>query len=252
MLINWDIINLIGEKMSLGEIITDSIKYPFSNITNFLIVGILVLLAGISNVFMTYGISNEALNVIGGIIGIIFALILSGYSLDIIKNAFNNSDEYPMIDLASNFVDGVKVLIINIVYFIVPIFITLILAVITGAIGAGLNHLFTGLGIAAIISMIVFIIFGIFEVIAIARFAQTGQLDDAFNFGAIIDDIQRIGFAKVIAFLIIVAIIIAIAAVISSVLAFIPIIGVLISTIVLGAFAVLFYNRGIGLLYVDA
>nr|WP_295000515.1 DUF4013 domain-containing protein [uncultured Methanobrevibacter sp.] len=238
--------------MSLGEIITDSIKYPFSNITNFLIVGILVLLAGISNVFMTYGISNEALNVIGGIIGLIFTLILSGYSLDIIKYAFDNSDEYPMIDIAANFVDGVKVLIINIIYFIVPIFITLILAVITGAIGAGLNHLFTGLGIAAIISMIVFIIFGIFEVIAIARFAETGRLDEAFKFGAVIEDIQRIGFAKVIAFLIIAVIIIAIAAVIGSLLTFIPVIGVLLSSIVLGGFIILFYNRGIGLLYADA
>ena len=238
--------------MSLGEIITDSIKYPFSNITNFLIVGILVLLAGISNVFMTYGISNEALNVIGGIIGLIFTLILSGYSLDIIKYAFDNSDEYPMIDIAANFVDGVKVLIINIIYFIVPIFITLILAVITGAIGAGLNHLCTGLGIAAIISMIVFIIFGIFEVIAIARFAEPGRLDEAFKFGAVIEDIQRIGFAKVIAFLIIAVIIIAIAAVIGSLLTFIPVIGVLLSSIVLGGFIILFYNRGIGLLYADA
>ena len=69
--------------MSLGEIITDSIRYPFSNITNFLIVGILVLLAGISNVFITYGISNEALNVIGGIIGIIFALKLNIRTYDI-------------------------------------------------------------------------------------------------------------------------------------------------------------------------
>ena len=36
--------------MSLGEIISDAIKYPFSDITGFIMAGILVLLAAIPNV----------------------------------------------------------------------------------------------------------------------------------------------------------------------------------------------------------
>lgn len=237
--------------MSLSEIITDSVKYPFSNITNFLIVGILTLLAGISNVFTVWGITDGAVFYLGIIISFIFALFLSGYSLNIIRTAMDKSDDFPMLDPVNNIIDGIKVIIISIVFFIIPFVIALVLAIITGAIGAGLEHLFTGFGIALIISVIVFVIFAIFEVIALARFAKTKEFGDAVNFGEIFEDIKRIGVAKVIAFIIIALIIIVIVQLICSVLAFIPILGALLAAIIGGAFTVLFYNRGIGLLYID-
>ena len=63
---------------------------------------------------------------------------------------------------------------------------------------------------------------------------------------------QKIGIFKIIAFIIIALIIIFIAMFISSILAIIPFIGILITMIVIGGFVVLFYNKGIGLLYADA
>lgn len=237
--------------MSLSEIITDSVKYPFTNITNFLIVGILTLLAGIFNVFTLWGITNGAIYYLGLIISFIFALFLSGYSLNIIRNAMVKSDDFPMLDPVNNIIDGIKVLIVSIVYFIIPFVITLVIAIVTGTIGAGLNNLFAGLGIASIISVILFVLFAIFEVVAVARLAQTGEFGDAVNFGEVFEDVKRIGIAKIIAFVIIALIIIVVVQLICSILVFIPILGALIASIIGGAFGVLFYNRGIGLLYID-
>ena len=157
-----------------------------------------------------------------------------------------------MLDPVNNFIDGIKVIIIGIVFFIIPFIITFILMLITGAVGAGLDNLVAGLGFGAIIAVILFIIFAIFEIIAIARFAKTDEFGDAFNFGAIMEDIKRIGIAKIIAFLIVAFIVIFIAYIIISILAIIPFIGIIIAEIISGAFVLLFYNRGIGLLYDDA
>lgn len=238
--------------MSLSEIITDSIKYPFSDITNFFIVGILTLLAGLSTVLAAFDVTEGALYFIGIIVSLIFSIIVSGYGLGVIRKAIENSDEFPMLDPVNNFIDGIKVIIIGIVFFIIPFIITFILMLITGAVGAGLDNLVAGLGFGAIIAVILFIIFAIFEIIAIARFAKTDEFGDAFNFGAIMEDIKRIGIAKIIAFLIVAFIVIFIAYIIISILAIIPFIGIIIAEIISGAFVLLFYNRGIGLLYDDA
>lgn len=237
--------------MSLSEIITDSIKYPFSDITNFLIVGIIALLSALANIFTIWKITN-ALYFIGIVVSVIFSLIFMGYALGIIQRTLEYSDELPMLDPVNNFIDGIKVLVIGIVYLFIPVVISLVLAIITGAIGAGLNNVGASVVVAGIITIIVFIAFGIFEIIAIARFAKTKEFGDAFNFGEIIEDMKSIGIAKVIAFLIISIIIMLIAALIAGLFVIIPFVGILIADLLLGAFVALFFYRGIGLLYLEA
>ena len=237
--------------MSLSQIITDSIKYPFSDLTKFLIVGIMVLLAGISNVFISYGIDNVSLLMIGYAVSLFFALVISGYGLSVIRKAVSYSDDVPDIDLINNFIDGIKVLVISLVYFLIPLIITLILALITGAIGAGLNNILASLGVAVVIAVIVFILFAVFEVIALARFAKTDEFGDAFDLGEIFDDVKKIGILKILALIIIAVLIIIIASVFASVFALIPFVGIVIAEILIGAFILLFYNRAIGLLYAE-
>ena len=238
--------------MSLTEIISDSIKYPFSDITKFLMVGVLVVLAGLSSVVTLFAPDNTALITISGIIGIIFALILSGYCVDVIKKGIEYSDEIPDIDLMRNLVNGIKTFIIGIVYFIIPIIIVVILAMITGVIGAGLDQVVAALGVTAIIAIIVFILFAIFELVALARFADTEELGAALDIGAVFEDVKKIGLLKIIAFVILAFIIIVIAMIISSILAVIPYIGLILSLLIMGAFIALFYYKALGLLYAEA
>ncbi len=239
--------------MSLTEIISNAISYPFSDIGKFIMVGILVLLAGLSSFIAPFGIQNNSiLALIILLIALIFAIVLSGYNVDVIKNGIDNSDEIPSIDFMKNFVNGLKTLVIGIVYFIIPIIIMLVLGMITGAIGAGLDHLAAAMGVTFIIAAIIFILFAIFEIVALARFADTGELGAALSIGEVVEDAKRVGILKIIGFLIVAFIIALVATFLSSLLAIIPFLGLIIAVIVLGAFVTLFIYRGFGLLYADA
>ena len=124
--------------MGLGDIISDSVQYPFSDIQKFLIVGVISLFSGLSSLFGNWGVDSFILITLAGIIGLIFTLMLSGYSISVTKYAINHSSQLPDLDFQNNLIDGIKALIVSIVYFIIPIIITLIFAIITGAMGAGL------------------------------------------------------------------------------------------------------------------
>lgn len=238
--------------MNVVDIISDSIRYPFSDITKFLIVAVIALLAGLSSLSEPLGINNFFLVMIFAIISIIFSLILSGYGLDIIRNGIVGSDEIPAVDFMKNLIDGIKVLIISLVYFLIPIIISLIVFMFFGVIGTGLNHIGAATIVAVIIAVIAFIAFAIFEIIAIARFAKTGEFGDAFALGEVIEDVRRIGIGNIILFLIIFFVIAIIVLIVSVFIALIPFIGIAIAQLLVGGFIELFYNRGIGLLYSQA
>jgi hypothetical protein len=240
------------KKMGLGDILSDSVVYPFSDITKFLIVGVIALFSGLSALFGNWGVNNFILVTLAGILGLIFTLILAGYGVRVTKYAINSSNEIPDLDLQNNLIDGIKSLIIGIVYFIIPIIITIIFAIITGAISAGFNQMMAGLGVFLVIVVIVFIFFAIFEMVALARFADTGELGEALNIGEVIEDVKRIGVGQIILFAIASVIILIVASLLVSVLGFIPFIGIIIAQLIIGAFTTLFYSRGIGLLYAGA
>ncbi|WP_458402608.1 DUF4013 domain-containing protein [Methanobrevibacter sp.] len=238
--------------MNVVDIISDSIRYPFSDITKFLIVAVIALLAGLSSLSEPLGINNFFLVMIFAIISIIFSLILSGYGLDVIRNGIVGSDEIPAVDFMKNLIDGIKVLIISLVYFLIPIIISLIVFMFFGVIGTGLNHIGAATIVAVVIAVIAFIAFAIFEIIAIARFAKTGEFGDAFALGEVIEDVRRIGIGNIILFLIIFFVIAIIVLIVSVFIALIPFIGIVIAQLLVGGFIELFYNRGIGLLYSQA
>ena len=238
--------------MSLGEIFSDAIKYPFSDLTNFLIVGVLALLASLSSVVTSFGVENSIVLALASIIAFIFALILSGYSVDVVKKGIESSNDFPIIDLKDQLIKGIKAIIIGIVYMIIPIIIAIVLMTVFGVIGAGIDHAVASLGFASIIVFIIFILFAIFEMIALARFANTGEMGEALNIGAVFEDVKRIGILKIIAFVFVLIIIAIIASLIMSLFAYIPYIGTIIVTLLVGAFMALFSYKALGLLYADA
>lgn len=238
--------------MSLGEILSDAIRYPFSDITKFLIVGILALLAGITSVLYPTGSDGSVIFILLAIISLVFAFIISGYGVAVIRNTIKNSDEIPGIDPVANIIDGIKVAIIGIVYYIIPLILVVIISFALGLIGAGLNQVSAVIIIASIIGIILFVLFSIFEIVAVARFADKGELGAALSIGEVIEDAKRVGILNIILFTIVAVILILILLLIAGVLALIPIIGIIVGVIILGGFMILFYNRGIGLLYASA
>ncbi|WP_407393694.1 DUF4013 domain-containing protein [Methanobrevibacter sp.] len=235
--------------MSLIDVFSESVTYPLNDIVKWIIVGIVGLLAGLSSTLSSSGQDSFIIILLAGIISIIFSIILSGYGIEVIKKGIQHSDEVPGFDIMANLINGIKVVIISIVYMIIPFIIGLIILGSSAIFGAAINQSFAVLSFATIIVLIIAILFGIFELVAVARFANSGDLGDALNVGEVFADAKRIGILKIILFLIIFIIIAMIAALIIGLFGIIPFVGVLIATILISGFITLFGYKALGLLY---
>lgn len=235
--------------MSLGEIFSDAIRYPFSDITKFLIIGVIAVISALSSIAIGFKVDNAPVILILTVIGLIFDIIIMGYGVDVIKGGIEHSDAIPDVDLMKNLVNGVKALIIGIVYFLIPMILIIIVAMITGAIGSGLNNVVAAFGVVGIVSIVLVVIFAIFETVAIARFADTGDWGAALSIGSVIEDVKKIGILQIIAFVILSIIIMVVASVVAGLIGSIPFVGIIIGTLLIGAFVTLFFNRALGLLY---
>lgn len=233
--------------MELGEIISDALVYPFQNIKALILYIILGIILGIAIsgtvVAVAAGmVAQNALAVIGsGIIGIIIALVIgfviSGYELDIVKYGINRDAGAPGIDFVRQFINGVKLFVVHIVYFIVPIIIGAILAVI-------FQHWLSGL-----ITAILFIIFALAALMGQCRLAKTEDLGNALAIGEAIGDISRVGILKLILFIILIFIIAFILSfIVSAITQWNATIGGILMGI-LGVYITFFAARATGLLY---
>lgn len=192
--------------MEIMEIMKDALVYPLNNLKALIIYIILGIILGVAVVGTVVGVmasasANNVLAAIGsGIIGIIIAVfigfVISGYELDIIKYGIERNDRAPGVDIVRQFKNGVKLFAVNIVYFLIPIIISAILAVI-------FQH-----WLSAVISTLLFILFGLAAIMGQCRLAKSEDLIDALAVGESIGDVSRVGIVKLILFIIVVVIII--------------------------------------------
>ena len=237
--------------MNVGGIISDAVAYPFHNIKALLLYIVLsviaALIAGASIIsivaaFSTKGLGGIAFAGLGIAEVLIFVLVLfliQGYALDIIKFGIERRDDGPEIDIIRQIANAIKLVIVDVVYYIVPVIITAILA------------LFLSDWLITIIGIILFIVFALANFMAKCRLAKTDSLGDALAIGEAIGDISKVGIGKLLAVVILVAIILIIIAFIVALLASL---NNILGSIILGIAAVyfvFFYNRAIGLLYSD-
>ena len=191
--------------MEIMEIFSDALVYPFKNIKALIIYMILGIILGIV-IMSTFGAmllsdgANNLLALLGsGILGIIITLILAfmitGYELDIVKFGIMRDDGAPGIDFVRQFVNGVKTVAVYIVYMLIPLIVSAILAIIFQ------NWL------AQILAIIVGIIFSFALIMAECRLAKTEELGSALAIGDAIGDISKVGIVKVILFVIVLFII---------------------------------------------
>ena len=238
--------------MEIGEIISDSMKYPLSNIKALLIYAVISIVAFLILVLTGVGILTGAninnfivsggAGILGVILFILIYLLIVGYGLDVIKYGINRDPGSPGIDFGRQIANGAKYIIVGIVYMIVPAIITLIL------------NLFLKDWLISVISFILVIVFGLALFMAQCRLAKTDSLGEALNIGEAIGDIGRVGLFKLLAVTIIIAIIIFILFFIVGLILQMGTIGSYIGAIlmgVLGVYIVFVTNRAPGLLYSD-
>ena len=233
--------------MEIRDIISNALAYPLQNIKALLIYIILGVIAGIAvgGTLMGIALSADYQNAIGLIgsatIGTIIAaialLLISGYTLDIVKYGIERRADGPRIDPIRQVANAIKLIIMDIVYYIIPTIIVIVL-----------GFIFQN-WITNILGIIIFMLFTLAAFMAKCRLAKTDSLGEALVISETIKDISRVGLFRIIATEIISAIIIIIIALI---VGFISNINNTLGRILLGIFgvyAVFFYNRTIGLLY---
>lgn len=266
--------------MKLGEIFGDALKYPISNPQALVIVGVIFLIANLSSLLAQFGIRNSAFSTIWGIVAIIVSILLVGYGLSVLKNAIGRGDDIPSFDWMQNFVDGIKYVVVQIVYMIVPTIVSMIIGFAT--IGPALSRiltpenisqmatnsssttvilnsipssvwagLFSGLVITAVVAIIFYIIFALFLAVAQCRLAKYDSLGKAFSFGEVYSDMKEIGIVNLIVFVVILWIIAIVIGMIGVFISAIPIIGIIITSLIINSFVLLYSNRALGLLYSD-
>lgn len=187
---------------------------------------------------------------------IIFPLLL-GYGVRIYRG------EEPAPELEEwgrMFVDGILLLIIGLIYAIPVI---LIMAIFGGAafsaILAGGDQVQPGLiaasigslAIGIILAIIVGIIISLVATIGVMRFARKESFGGAFQFGAILEHIGRIGWLNYIGALIILWLVGIVYAIVISIVGLIPVIGWLIGLFIAPAWSI-FQFRYMALIYESA
>ena len=274
--------------MEIIDIIKESFVYPSNDLAKlaiyiaFTFVSTILIFLGI--LLLGMGLTQSAIYAVIGIIlfigAIVVAFILSGYLISIVKSGINHDENLPEFQWKENLITGVKYLVVNIVYFIIPAIIVLIVGGITNLFGLSaevfskiatssvnasanttavasnivpqstLASFGTAIAITGIVAVILFLIFLFIETMAESRLANTDSLGDALNIPEAFKDIGRIGWGKVIAVVFLIFIIIAIInSVISGLNYYIP--GISIISIVVTPYLTFFASRATGLLYSD-
>ena len=163
--------------MDIGEIVSDAIKYPSQKWGKIIILGIILII--------------PIVNFIG-----------LGYLFRVLKATFAGIDDVPEFDEAGElFIDGLKILVVGIVYAIPVFIIGAIISLIFGVSAGSTVSSFDMFAILAgsLVYVILAIIIGLIESIAIANMAlYEGELGAAFKFSEVMDRISAIGWGKYI------------------------------------------------------
>ena len=224
--------------MDIGDIISDAVRYPSSDWKKILIMGVFFILSFI-------------------IVGVFFLL---GYFLRILKSTIAGVDELPEFDaMGDMFIDGLKVLVVYIVYLLIPgiiivagIFTSIAsLAVTNTTISTAPTSFFALIGVTVVIGYILALIFGLFAYIALANMALYDELEAAFRFSEILDKIKMIGWVKYIIWYIVMGVIGLVIGFIAGLLNIIPILGVIIALLFIYPYFLMLLARSLGLIFIS-
>jgi len=260
--------------MEVTELFKDALTYPTKDWTKLLILGVFFLIMGIFSVLASFGVSIQhnigavVFIAISALLTLIVTIFVRGYCLSITRETINLREDIPEFEWGKNFIDGLKLVVLEIVYYIIPIIITILLIFLTGAftkmleisnyiIATGattipqelLIDIVGSLSLVIIIGGIFYIIFSLLYNIAQAKLAETDSLGEACNMIEVFYKIGEIGWANYIIWLIVLFVISFVIGFVMGIIQLIPIIGMIIAFLLISPFLQMFSSRALGLLY---
>lgn len=209
--------------MDIGRNITDSLRYPIQDWFKIIILAVISII--------------PIVNFVSG-----------GYYLRIIKSTLAGLEEIPDFDdLGELFIDGIKLLIVGIIYFIIP-FIFIVIGVALSASG-----LFFSTLIFVIFGLVIFFLISIMGLMGVVNMAYyDSDIGAALRFQEIIERIETIGWGNYISYIIVLWVVLvvlgAILSLISGILFFIGFILAAIGT----AYLIMFQARFVALIFTES
>jgi hypothetical protein len=184
---------------------------------------------------------------------ILLGLPLMGYAMKILRG---EKPAPEVDDWGTLFMDGIKYLIVSLIYAIPLIIVWVIVigasvASIMSGNSTAMMAAFAAMGIGLLVMLVLGIIIAVFEIIGIVRFARTGSIGEAFNFNAILATIGKLGWVPYIIAIVVLGIASIIFGIIVGILMMIPILGLIIYLCLIPVWA-LFIARYVCVLYDSA
>ena len=235
--------------MEIVEIIQDSLVYPSRNLMTlviYMVLSIVMCVILLTTVVGTVASGTQNIGVsiailsVGMVLTMLIWFLIQGYSLDIIKISIERGDYHPKLDFMRQIIHGLKALIVDVIYLIIPIIISLIL------------FMFLSQWLAILVSFVLLVVFGLAGTMGLCRLAKTDDMMYALNVQEAIEDIISIGLFKV---LVLIIVLFAISFIVGTILILIngavgTTVGGVISGIV-SVYLLFFQQRAYGLLYSD-
>ena len=184
---------------------------------------------------------------------ILLGLPLMGYSMKILRG---EKPAPEVEDWGTLFIDGIKYLIVSLIYAI-PLIIVWVIVIGASAVAimsgdsTAMMAAFGAMAIGMLVMLVLAIIIAVFEIIGIVRFARTGSIGEAFNFNAILATIAKIGWVPYIIAIVVLCVVGVIFGIIVTILMMIPLLGILIYICLIAPWA-LFISRYVCQLYDSA
>ncbi len=117
--------------MKVLDIMSESMRYPFNNGRSFLIVcAVCFVMSILAVVMLAY--DTSVIGLVCLIIFILLVLLLEGFSISIMRTTLEGSLDLPQFSVVSDFVMGIRSIIVTIVYVLIPLIITAIVAYAVG------------------------------------------------------------------------------------------------------------------------
>lgn len=229
--------------MDIGYLTSDAMKYPSKDFKKVIILGLLMLISFL----------------------IIPAFMVTGYIFRVIKWSIAGVEDLPEFDeWGKMFIDGLKIFVVEVVYFLVPVLIMFL--GIWASIGSFVSlsasestlapvavySAFSVMGGLIILGVVVALIFGVFFIIGVANMAYyNGELGAAFRFREMIDIIKAIGWVDFIIWYVMMLLVAMAMGFIVTFIGLVPILGWFLIILVLYPYLYLLYARAVGLLFVS-
>jgi hypothetical protein len=184
---------------------------------------------------------------------ILLGLPLAGYAMKVLRG---EKPAPEVDDWGTLFIDGIKYVIVALIYAI-PLIIVWVIVMGASAVAimsgdaTAMMAAFGAMAIGLLVMLVLGIIIAVFEIIGMVRFARTGSIGEAFNFGAILATIAKIGWVPYIIAIVVLVVVGIIFGIIVGILMMIPILGFLIYLCLISPWA-LFISRYVCQLYDSA